>query len=132
MEKMTVKMPTWPKDGNGNKISFKDWPEDLKAQYYAYRKQGAENAAVRKNETFEKLKVLCKDIPEALELIKSLQEGFAANKPTGMTSIFGTEKPLPGTAVDFPDDINKLVKFTTFAKNHLDKIAIVNNQFVAK
>lgn len=88
------------------KVLYRDWPQNLKDEYQAYRKAGYARIEAIKNEKWDKLEKLVATNAEALAIVKDLREG-TTKKPGAVDKLFGKSDIAVGDTVDF--DMTKLM-----------------------
>lgn len=115
------------KYGINGVLKYRYWTNEQIAAYTEYRKALGEKKAAEASKKWDRLKEVCADIEEALDLIDELQNGSKATRSSCLSQLFGTNTVAIGDCVPLPADPQKMMEaISLMAKvNAKGKVALV-------
>lgn len=113
--------------GANGVLKYRYWTQQQIADYTEYRKALDEKKAAEANKKWDRLKEVCADIEEALDLIDELQNGSKATRSSCLSQLFGTNTVTIGGCVPLPTEPQKMMEaISLMAKvNAKGKVALV-------
>lgn len=115
------------KYGANGVLKYRYWTKEQISDYTEYRRALDEKKTEEANKKWERLKEVCADIEEALDLIDELQNGSKATRSSCLSQLFGTNTVVVGACVQLPTEPQKMMEaISLMAKvNAKGKVALV-------
>ena len=115
------------KYGANGVLKYRYWTQEQIKDYTEYRRALDEKKAEETNKKWDRLKEVCADIEEALDLIDELQNGSKATRSSCLSQLFGTNTVTIGACVPLPTEPQKMMEaISLMAKvNAKGKVALV-------